>query len=473
MKIKKLIFPLTIALSFLVNLNFTSADLSYHDLLYYVYGTITPQDTIIKQDFPITNLKTSDPLYPILQKAIQKWIFPQTPELPLKQQAYQEDFANLIQYVFGEKISYEKNKKLEFNWLHNQLQNFLPQHTNKQVLSEIKQLLKSDFLYPQRLTTPFPNSLKDIPAYLEKLEDPYTQYYNPQETKIFLENLSGEVSGIGTVLSLNKQDQVEVAAIIEGSPAEKAGILIGDIILSVDQKNFSQIKDFNLFTTHIKGEKWSNVKLTIERKWKIIEKSLTRWVIQLPLLNWEKQENKCYINYLSFDHASATALEKKLQKFWSCPVLIFDLRGNPGGILEEVLQMLDIFISPNLPLLKLTYNNWSEIQQSKKSDFSFSSDQILILIDQNTASAAEIFAWALKYYFPNKTKLIWEKSYGKGSMQAAVQLSDNSLLKLTTAIWSIANQDTLNKKGLLPDIQLIDNPDTEQDEVLTILNIKK
>lgn len=72
MKIKKLIFPLTIALSFLVNLNFTSADLSYHDLLYYVYGTITPQDTIIKQDFPITNLKTSDPLYPILQKAIQK-----------------------------------------------------------------------------------------------------------------------------------------------------------------------------------------------------------------------------------------------------------------------------------------------------------------------------------------------------------------------------------------------------------------
>lgn len=105
------------------------------------------------------------------------------------------------------------------------------------------------------MTTPFPNSLKDIPAYLEKLEDPYTQYYNPQETKIFLENLSGEVSGIGTVLSLNKQDQVEVAAIIEGSPAEKAGILIGDIILSVDQKNFSQVKDFNLFTTHIKGEK--------------------------------------------------------------------------------------------------------------------------------------------------------------------------------------------------------------------------
>lgn len=473
MKIKSLIFPLTIALSFLVNLNFTSAGLSYHDLLYYIYGTITPQATIVIQEFPITNLKTNDPLYPILQKAIQKWTFPKINTIPLEQPAYQEDFATFIQHIFGEKITYEKNKALEFDWLQNQLQNYLPQSSQKEALAEIKSLLEKEFLYPEKLTTPFPTSLKEIPSYLEKLGDPHTQYYTPQETKEFLASLSGEVSGIWAVLSLNKKEQVEVATVLENSPAEKAGMLIGDIILSVDDKTFSEIKDFQLFISKIKGEKDTLVQLKIQRNGTTLEKNIRRWTIQIPLVSWEKQENRCYISYLSFDHASANALKKQLQKFWSCPVLIFNLRGNPGGIVEEVLGMLDNFISENKPLLKLNYKQGSETYHAQKSGFSFSSDHILILIDQHTASAAEIFAGALKYYFPQAVLLIWEKSYGKGSMQAAVQLSDTSLLKFTTALWAIADQETIDKKGLIPDIQLIDNPKTEQDEVLTTLNIKK
>lgn len=342
--------------------------------------------------------------------------------------------------------------------------------TDSLILEEIKTALQTDYLTPEKLPGDFPNSLSEVNAYLEKTGDPYLQYYTPQEAKELLESLEGKLSGIWAVIVFNQHKIPEVKRILPNTPAAQAGLQIGDRIAKIDQLAFSDLKDLPHLLSSIRGEENTQVKLTIYRNGTIIEKTLTRKQIQIPLVQADKQGSVCMIRQLSFDIGSSEAFKKKIQEIWPCSAFIFDLRGNPGGVVEETLKLLDIFIAENRPLLRITTKTEVESYLAQKSDFSISSSPIFLLIDQDTASAAEIFAGTLKFYFPQSTYLIGEKSFGKGTMQQLKELSDRSILKLTIALRHIANQaESINQKGLEPDYRLVDDPATETDEVLAHL----
>ena len=193
----------------------------------------------------------------------------------------------------------------------------------------------------------------------------------------------------------------------------------------------------------------------------------------MPLVQSKKLDGLCYLRIYSFDQGVKKKFSEELLKLVPCETFVFDVRGNPGGIVDEVVGILESFIPNEKPILTINSPEKQEIIGSKNQNFFPFQKLTVILIDEATASAAEIFAGVLKHYYPDQVKLVGQKSYGKGSVQEVVELVEHSLLKYTVALWNIADQkDSLNQKGLIPDLMFQDDPATPQDEVLEKLGIK-
>lgn len=337
------------------------------------------------------------------------------------------------------------------------------------VFPEIKYLLEKHYLYPQHIPT---GDFSSISGYLAQLDDPYTSYFSSSQTQKLLDLLDNRISGIWAVLKLSPENLPVVAKVLPSSPAQKAGLQAWDLIIAVNGKYYQKNQDFDLFLSDIRGEIWSQLSLQIDRQGKIYLYTLQRANVQIPTVDSLKKDNKCYFLINNFDKGSAQQLISQLQSHQNCDFHIFDLRGNPGGILEEVLTILQTLVPQNSPLLTINTKDFTQIEKAQKSDHHFVLRKTLILMDKATASAAEIFAWVVKHYFPATTYLIGETSHGKGSMQEIHPLSNGWLLKYTLALRNIADQSTsINKIGLTPDIQFSDNPNTPQDELLTALKL--
>lgn len=337
------------------------------------------------------------------------------------------------------------------------------------IFPEIKTKLEQSYLYPHMLPTWDQTS---ISGYLAKLQDPYTSYFSPKEAQKLLALLNNNISGIWAVIKLSPENLPLVSKIIPNSPAQKAGLQAWDLIIAINGKYYQKNQDFDLFLSQIRGEIGTHLSLQIERKGKVYLFSLQRDKIQIPAIDSLQKEDKCYFLINNFDKGAAESFISHMQKYQNCSFHIFDLRGNPWGIVDEVLTALETMISEGSPLLTLQTKDSSQKEKAQKSDHHFVLRKTLILIDKSTASAAEIFAGTLKHYFPDTTYLIGETSHGKWSMQEISPLSNGGLLKYTIALRNIADQkNSINKIGLTPDIKLIDNPETPQDEILSALKI--
>lgn len=223
----------------------------------------------------------------------------------------------------------------------------------------------------------------------------------------------------------------------------------------------------------MKGEVGTQVMVQVKRENQILDFVLKRETIQLPLVHSKKIDGICYLRIHSFDLGIQKKFSEELLKLMPCQTFVFDVRGNPGGVVDEVVRILESFIPYEKPILTISSPEKKEIISSKNQTFFPFEKSTAILIDEATASAAEIFAGVLKYYYPDQVKLVGQKSYGKGSVQEVVELLEHSLLKYTVALRHIANQkDSLNQKGLIPDLMLQDDPATPQDELLEKIGIK-
>lgn len=191
------------------------------------------------------------------------------------------------------------------------------------------------------------------------------------------------------------------------------------------------------------------------------------------MIQSEKINGICYLRILSFDLGTKKQFSEEILNLIPCKNFVFDVRGNPGGVVDEVIEILESFIPYNEPILTISSPGNQEVIKSKNQIHFPFQNLTTILIDESTASAAEIFAGVLKHYYPEQVRLVGQKSYGKGSVQEVIELFEHSLLKYTVALWHIADQkDSLNQKGLIPDLMLQDDPTTSQDEVLETLGIK-
>lgn len=313
---------------------------------------------------------------------------------------------------------------------------------------------------------------------VNSLWDKHSEFMNIEEQKQFEDMLSWDFEWIWAVVETNEV-WVIIERLISWSPAKEAGLLSWDIIIKA---NGEELKWLSLYdaVSKIKWPAWTKVVLTVIRQWEndIIEKEVIRDKIKIPSVNTEFLED-WKIGYIALnmfwdttDIEFETALKEVKNK--GVDGLIIDLRDNGGGYLQSAVQILSHFIENNKTLVQTKYrNSFMNQKYISINDWVIFDKKIVILINSNSASASEITAWALRDYW--KAIIVWEKSYGKGSVQEPYPIK-NGLLKLTIARWYTPNGTSIEENGITPDIEIKFNKedfekkyDRQKEEAIKIL----
>ena len=290
-----------------------------------------------------------------------------------------------------------------------------------------------------------------IKGYIEGLNDPYTEYISKEDMQDYMADTIGNFVGIGIYMVKDTEaDRIMVLSPIKGSPAEKAGILPGDLIISVDGVEY-KAEDMSVAANKIKGESGTTVKLEILRGTETKTFELKRENIKVNPVEGKVLENKIgYIEFSSFDEGTAQEFKTKFEELQKQGIksLIIDLRNNGGGIVDEALEIADYILDKDdVILYEVDKNNEEKIEKSKNAPII--NMPIVILTNENTASSSEILAGALKDH--GKAKIVGTKTYGKGVIQQLLTLPDGSGLKITSEEYLTPNRTKINKVGIEPD----------------------
>lgn len=304
-----------------------------------------------------------------------------------------------------------------------------------------------------------------IKGYIEGLDDPYTEYISKEEMKDYLEDTMGNFVGIGIYMVKNTEaNKVQVLAPIKNSPAEKAGILPGDLIVAVDGVNYTG-DDMSVVSSKIKGEEGTTVTVEMLRGTETKTFELKRENIKVNPVEGKVLANQIgYIEFSSFDEGTAKDFKAKYEELQKQGIksLIIDLRNNGGGIVDEALEIADYIADKGSVLLyEVDKNNNEEVKKSEHDPII--SMPIVILTNENTASSSEILAGALKDL--GKAKTCGVKTYGKGVIQQVLTLGDGSGIKITSEKYLTPNKTEINKIGIEPD-EKVELPDTVENVLL-------
>ena len=295
-----------------------------------------------------------------------------------------------------------------------------------------------------------------ISGMVESLNDPYTIFFNPQETEEFFEEAKGTFEGIGIEID-KKADKLLVVSPLAGTPAEKAGLRAGDVILKVDGKDTIDMT-LEEAVKLIRGPKGTEVTLTISREgWEAPKEfKIIRATIKIPSLKFElKEEDIAYLRIYQFFDRTAEDFRKIAIEILGSPAkkIILDLRNNPGGYLEVSQEIAGWFLKRDSVVVIEDFGPGKEKKEYKtRGNEKFLDYPIVVLINEGSASASEILAGALR---DNRDiLLIGEKSFGKGSIQELAELRGGSGLKITIANWLTPKGELIAEKGLTPDIKV-------------------
>ena len=288
-----------------------------------------------------------------------------------------------------------------------------------------------------------------IDGMLESLDDPYTKHMKNEDYEDFQEHTAGQFGGVGIELGI-REKRLTVIAPIKGTPAAEAGVQAGDIITKIES---TSTKEMSLDTAVdlIRGPVGTKIDLTFEREGtEDFNRIITRDNIKMPNVNSKViGEDLGYIMLHSFNRNAAVDVRAELKDLKKKNVrgIIIDLRNNPGGLLDEAVNMTGIFIE-NETVVKIKSRNGKaeKLTTGRGGDNKI---PLVVLINKGSASASEIFAGAVSDL--DRGILIGEKTFGKGSVQTVVSLSDRSGLVMTTAKYLTPKNRSLNKKGVKPD----------------------
>ncbi|MES9739177.1 S41 family peptidase, partial [Peribacillus frigoritolerans] len=291
-----------------------------------------------------------------------------------------------------------------------------------------------------------------INGMIKSLDDPYSAYMDKKEASSFHESISSSFEGIGA--EIQEQDgQIMVVSPIKGSPAEKAGVKPNDIILSVDGKSVEGLSSSEA-VLKIRGEKGTKVDLSISRAGESepIELTIKRDTIPIETVYAEMlDDGVAKIQVTSFSEHTVQELKTALEEMSKKDMkgLVLDLRGNPGGLLDQAIEMASLFIPNGEVVLQV------EERSGKKEVYKSENDgelkiPVVVLIDDGSASASEIVAAAVSE--SADIPLIGVKSFGKGTVQTAQDFKDGSNFKYTVAKWLTPEGNWIHKKGIKPDI---------------------
>ncbi len=285
--------------------------------------------------------------------------------------------------------------------------------------------------------------------------DPYTTYFPPKEADAFNEDISGNFSGVGMEVGM-RDNILTIIAPLPGTPAEKAGLLAGDALVSINGSSTDGM-GVDEAVRHIRGEEGTVVTLSIYRAGMTEPKEykVTRAQIEVPTVKTEKRGDTFIISLYSFNALAEMKMQQALRDYVSSGAtkLVLDLRGNPGGYLQGAVSIASYFMPAGKVVLRESFGDEreEEIYRSRGATLKqFAPKEMVVLIDGGSASASEILAGALQEQ--GYATLVGASSFGKGSVQELVNLPSGSSLKVTIARWLTPNGRSISNGGLTPDI---------------------
>jgi len=287
--------------------------------------------------------------------------------------------------------------------------------------------------------------------------DEHSDYFTADEYENFNLKANGEYGGVGVQITKRGEETVVIAP-LEGTPGYRAGILSGDIVKTVDGEvvtGYSLDKVVDL----MRGDPGTNVELGILRQNRIemITVNIIREKITIVEMDWEMLERGIgYVKIAKFSNDTSENLENAIfeLKQKDAETLIIDLRNNPGGLVDEAIDALDLFIEKGEPILHVDYKEGRGRRSFYAKDEPLDMP-IVVIVDGGSASASEIFAGAIKD--TESGTIIGEKTFGKGTVQSVIPITNGGAVKITTAEYLTASENKIDKTGIEPDI-IVSNP---------------
>ncbi len=279
--------------------------------------------------------------------------------------------------------------------------------------------------------------------------DPYTEYFNTEDSKAFQEELTGSFEGIGAELGKEGANVVIIAP-IAGSPAEKAGIKPKDILVKIDDKTATDIT-ISEAVKLIRGKAGTDVKLTLARDGNKVETTITRGQINIPSVKSEIKDGIGYLTVSRFSDDTPGLASKAADEFKAAGVkgVVLDMRSDPGGLLDSAVKLSSLWLDNGKTVLLEKRGGKIEKTYRASGTPTLKGIKTVVLINEGSASASEITAGAL--HDNGVATLIGVKSYGKGSVQQILQLDGGGTLKVTIARWYTPNDKNIDKEGIAPD----------------------
>lgn len=303
-----------------------------------------------------------------------------------------------------------------------------------------------------------------IKGMVNSLNDPYTAFFDPAETKDLQAEIEGIYAGIGVVIKMNEKEQIlEIVSVFKNTPAEQAGLKSGDLIEKADS---TALKGLSLeeASLKVKGEIGTSVVLTIKRENEELTFTIKRENIKIPIIEKDyRDDGKIgYLKFNMFTDNSSAEFNSVLNEFKQKNVkgVILDLRDNSGGLLAECEKIASNFIPSGILLWTRNRDGVTEPLKIKGQEFNL---PLVVLINNGTASAAEILTGVIKDY--NVGTIIGENTFGKGVIQQIFNLPGSYTLKVTVEEYLTPDKIEINGKGITPDITVQNNPDKPQEDL--------
>jgi carboxyl-terminal processing protease len=409
------------------------------------------------EDFPFIDLRTDSDKAKIAMKAAELGIFEQNnPEYFVAPKHISR--AEAASYLYNI-YNYNPSSTIKIEYINTSEQKNTVSITNKEDLSiflSVWEALQTEYLYQEELNNE--EMVYDaIQGLLTEVDDSYTSFHEPIEAEAFWDSLTTtEYEGVGMMVELI-DGNVTIISPFKDSPAEKAGLLPNDIIIEVDDENIIG-QSLEIVIGKIKGPAQTKVKLKILRgaQEQELEFEITRDFILYKSVNYEilKRVNKDigYIQifyfgtstYYEFLEAVDVVTEQDLDG------LIIDLRNNPGGYMNEAINITDLFLEEIKVIVILEYADEQEKYRATANNNLLSEYETVVLINEGSASASEIMAGALQDQ--EKATIIGTQSFGKGTVQQVEQYGDGSMFKYTISKWLTPDGTDIEDKGITPDI---------------------
>ncbi len=285
------------------------------------------------------------------------------------------------------------------------------------------------------------------------LGDPYTIFLDPQTSADFVDEINGQIEGIGAELAV-KNDLLTVVSSLPNTPAEKAGLTTGDVILAIGEMDTSDLA-LDYAINLIRGPADTSITLTVLKaaSQEIVTLEITREKIVVDSVTWKMEGNIAYIQIRHFNSDTAAKFNQATTEILASDAqgIILDLRNNPGGYLDQSILIASQFIEEGVVVYE-EYSDQSRKEYKAVGEAQLAGYPMVVLINQGSASASEILAGALKDY--QIASLVGKTTFGKGLVQDFEQFSDGSSLKITVAKWLTPQGNSIDQTGITPDYEL-------------------